>query len=128
MLPLQARVDLGVMAMKGCSAFPKAPALLEPHHQIDYQDTRWWGVTLLQRSIRCIQQPQPTEQFALCGACMFVWMCVQVYTCVWLWVDHRYVYTYMCVHIGAQTYLRGNHWFSSASIKCRRLIKGDQAL
>ena len=34
MLPLQARVDLGAMAMKVCSTFPKAPALLEPHHQI----------------------------------------------------------------------------------------------
>ena len=32
MLPLQARVDLGVMAMKGCSAFPKAQETLEPHH------------------------------------------------------------------------------------------------
>ena len=31
-LPLQARVGLGAMAMKGYSAFPKAPALLEPHH------------------------------------------------------------------------------------------------
>ena len=31
---LQARVDLGVMVMKGYSAFPKIPALLEPHHQI----------------------------------------------------------------------------------------------
>ena len=34
------------MAMKGYSAFPKAPALLEPHHQIVYchiQDTRWGG-------------------------------------------------------------------------------------
>ena len=33
-LPLQARVDLRAMTMKGYSAFPKAPALLEPHHQI----------------------------------------------------------------------------------------------
>ena len=32
--PLQARVELGTMAMKGYSAFPKAPALLQPHHQI----------------------------------------------------------------------------------------------
>ena len=34
------------MAMKGYSAFPKAPALLEPHHQIVYchiQDTRRGG-------------------------------------------------------------------------------------
>ena len=34
MLPLLARVDQGVMAIKEYSAFPKAPALLEPHHQI----------------------------------------------------------------------------------------------
>ena len=29
MLPISARVDLGVMAMKGYSALPKAPALLD---------------------------------------------------------------------------------------------------
>ena len=34
MLPLQVRVDLGVMAIKGYFAFPKAPAFLEPHHQM----------------------------------------------------------------------------------------------
>ena len=33
-LPFQARVDLGAMTMKGYSAFSKAPASLEPHHQI----------------------------------------------------------------------------------------------
>ena len=33
-LPHRARMDLGAVAMKGFSAFPKAPALLEPHHQI----------------------------------------------------------------------------------------------
>ena len=33
-LPRRARVDLGAMAIKGYSAFPKARALLEPHHQI----------------------------------------------------------------------------------------------
>ena len=46
-LPLRARVDQGVMAMKGYFTFPKAPALLEPHHQIvqcHIQDTRWGGV------------------------------------------------------------------------------------
>ena len=31
MLPLRARVDLGVMVMKGYSAFPQTPALLESH-------------------------------------------------------------------------------------------------
>ena len=33
-LLLRARVDLGAMAMKGYSAFTKAPALLKHHHQI----------------------------------------------------------------------------------------------
>ena len=33
-LPLQARVDLGVMKIKQYSIFPKAPALLQPHHHI----------------------------------------------------------------------------------------------
>ena len=50
MLPLRVRVDLGAIAMKGYSAFPNAPALLEPHHQIIYyhiQNTRWrwWDLT-----------------------------------------------------------------------------------
>ena len=33
-LPLLDRVDLGAMAVKEYSAFPNAPGLLEPHHQI----------------------------------------------------------------------------------------------
>ena len=33
-LPLRARVDQGAMTIKEYSAFPKAPVLLEPHHQI----------------------------------------------------------------------------------------------
>ena len=33
-LERRVRVDLGAMVMKGYSAFPKAPVLLEPHHQI----------------------------------------------------------------------------------------------
>ena len=45
-LPFRARVYLRAMAMRGCSAFPKAPASLVPHHQIVYchkQDTHWGG-------------------------------------------------------------------------------------
>ena len=33
-LPLHATVDLRAIAIKGHSAFSKAPALLEPHHPI----------------------------------------------------------------------------------------------
>ena len=33
-LQLRARVDLGAMAMKVYSAFPKTPAVLEPQYQI----------------------------------------------------------------------------------------------
>ena len=36
MLPHRARVGLGAMAIKGYSAFPKAPAFLEPPYQISY--------------------------------------------------------------------------------------------
>ena len=42
-LPLNAKVDQGVMAIKKNFTFPKAAALLEPHHQIvqfHIQDTR----------------------------------------------------------------------------------------
>ena len=64
MLPLRARVDLRAMAMKGYPAFPKAPALLESHHQIVLryiQDIRCGGgLTLLQRCSWCILQPQLT--------------------------------------------------------------------
>ena len=66
-LPFWAKVDLGAMAMKGCSAFTKAPASLEPQHQIiscHIQDTHWWwGLTPLQRCSRCILQPQPTGRW-----------------------------------------------------------------
>ena len=46
-LPLWVRLDLGAMAMKGYSTFPKAPTLLEPHHQIVLDMTlnnHWGGV------------------------------------------------------------------------------------
>ena len=33
-LPIWARVDLAAMAIKGYSAFPKAPGLLEPYRQV----------------------------------------------------------------------------------------------
>ena len=48
MLLRGARVDLGAMAMKRCSALPKAPALLEPHHQIVkcYIKDTYWGEVL----------------------------------------------------------------------------------
>ena len=61
--PLRVKVDLGAIAMKEYSAFPKLPALLKPHCQIILcyiLFTRWRGLTLLQRCNRCILQPQPT--------------------------------------------------------------------
>ena len=39
-LPLRARLELGTMAMKRYSTFPKAPALLKLHHQIVLCPTR----------------------------------------------------------------------------------------
>ena len=62
MLPVQVRVDLGVIAMKVYPAFPKAPAsdclVSYPGHSLE-----WGGdLTPLQRSSLCILQPQPTGQ------------------------------------------------------------------
>ena len=96
-LPRWARVDLKVMAMQGYSAFPKAPTLLEPHHQIGPRSNgnegvalyspkpqHYWDLTIrlfsvisktlvgrdltpLQRCSWCILQPQPTGQHSLWG-------------------------------------------------------------
>ena len=52
-LQFRARVDSGVMKMKGCSAFSKALASLEHHHQIvshHIQDTHW-GEEILTQSV-----------------------------------------------------------------------------
>ena len=63
-LTLRVRVDLGAIAMKGYSTFPKF-SRLQPRHQIilcHIQDTRVCGGVLppIQRCNRCILQPQPT--------------------------------------------------------------------
>ena len=60
--PLRARVNWEVLAMKGYSTFPKAPALLDPHHQMFYcyiEDTRWF-FTPQQRYSRCVVQTKLT--------------------------------------------------------------------
>ena len=48
--------------MRGYSAFPKAPALLEPHHPIvscHIQETHWGSLTPLKRCSWCILLLQP---------------------------------------------------------------------
>ena len=52
----------GVMAIKEYSAFLKVPALLEPQHQIVWYHIQEGSLTPLQRSSRCILQPQLTGQ------------------------------------------------------------------
>ena len=47
-----ARVDLGLMAMKGYFTLPNAPALPEPHHIQDMHCDG--GLTPLQRCRQCI--------------------------------------------------------------------------
>ena len=65
-LPLRSRVDLGAMAMKGYSAFPKSPSLLEPLHQIvlcHILDTLWKNLSPMQRSSQCILLLQPSGPY-----------------------------------------------------------------
>ena len=70
MLPQWTRVDQEAITVKGYSAFPKAPALLEPHYQIvsyHIKDTHWGSLTPLKGYSRCILQPQPTGWFGYFG-------------------------------------------------------------
>ena len=53
-LPFRARVDVGVMAMKRCSAFTKAPESLEPHHP---QDTNCTATCPLSRKLFKLDEP-----------------------------------------------------------------------
>ena len=68
MLPLRARVDLGAMAMKGYSTFPKAPALPELHHQTVYchfQDTHSRGegvLPLCRETVGVFYNPNKMDQ------------------------------------------------------------------
>ena len=97
MLPLRARVDRVAMARKGYSAFPKAPALLEPHDQIvlcHIQDTRWGGLTPLQRSSRCILQPQPTGQPSLMSNCLLIILVIGSCKILYIYI-YIYIYIYM---------------------------------
>ena len=63
MLPPRVRVDLGAIAMKEYSTFPRAPALLKPQHQIfsviSMTLVRGGGSSLLQMCSRCILQLLP---------------------------------------------------------------------
>ena len=57
--PTTSQSQSWVVAIKEHSAFPKAPALLKPHHQIAYwhiKDTRWESLTPQQRCSLCILQ------------------------------------------------------------------------
>ena len=65
--PFWARVDLGAMAMKGCSAFPIAPASLEPY--------------LLQSCSWYILQPQSTVHLSIY---LSIYVCV--YLRVWVYI------------------------------------------
>ena len=55
MLPLCARVDLGAMPMKRFTAFPKAPALLEPHHQ------SLWGWSYPSAEMQSVYSTAPAD-------------------------------------------------------------------
>ena len=107
------------MAMKGYSAFPKALALLEPHHHI--QDTRWGVLTPLQRSSRCILQPQPTGQLMRREADnnlniyihLFIYTHTHTHTLIYIYI-HIYIYIY--IYILFPYYI--NEMFQQNPVEC----------
>ena len=74
MLPLWARVDLGAMAIKGSSKFPRS-SIITGTSQSDYTvsypgDSLVGGLTPLQRSSRCVLPLKPTEQCVCVCVCL----------------------------------------------------------
>ena len=70
MLPLQARVDLGVMAIHSPLHSPKLQhywSLTIRLFNVKIQDTRWRSLTHLQRCSQCILQPPLTGPHRLGG-------------------------------------------------------------
>ena len=83
MLPLRARVDLGAIAMKGYSKFPKAPALLEAHYQIVILDTRWGGSYPPPSKVQSVYSTAPAEcayfsRFLSWRVIVFIWVAAYV--------------------------------------------------
>ena len=74
MPPFLAREDLGVMVMKGYSAFPKALASLEPDHQIVQCNIRTlvgiWGIlpSTEKQSVYSTSPPSRLDNMTLCQA------------------------------------------------------------
>ena len=67
-LTLLARVDLGAMAIKEYSVFPKAPALLEPCYQIVscyIQGTRWAVLPLCSDAVGVFYSPSRLDHRTL---------------------------------------------------------------
>ena len=69
MLPLQARVDLGAMAMKGYSAFPEAPGTSPSHCLVSYLGHSSGEFLPLCRGAVSVfySPPQPTGQLGYRG-------------------------------------------------------------
>ena len=95
------------MAIKGYSAFPNAPALLEHHHQIvscHILDTRWGSLTPLQICSRCILQPGQQGQIVNLHKCNMEYIYIYghnteyMYICTQHWI-YIYIYIYTILNI-----------------------------
>ena len=88
--PPLARVDLGVMTMKGQLTFPKALGL-EPHHQIQFSvipRTFFRGRVLCQYrdAVRIFNNPsQQGDQFRLKKKLVIPYFCQGLYKCITNW-------------------------------------------
>ena len=109
-------MDLGIIALKGCSAFLKAPLSLEPHHQIDLchiQDTYWRSLTPLQRCSWCILQPPVHWTKHLLGPCDRYLVISTNYTPTNKWqlflsnnaCSDSYISIYIYAHISMRVYI-----------------------
>ena len=94
MLQLRARVDLGAMAMKVYSTFPKAPALLEPHHEIDVSLTVFLSID---RSIdRKIDLSVLVEQFFYLSIYLSITLFISIYLSIYL---SKSIHIYLSIYL-----------------------------
>ena len=94
MLPLRVRVDLGAMAGKGYSAFPKPPALLKPHIKLFSVISR----TFVGGSLTPVQR-YSTAKWAVYEYKYIFLFITLVYIYIYIYYVHKRLNVFVCTNV-----------------------------
>ena len=115
--------------MKGCSAFSKALASLEHHHQIvscHIWDTRWEVLLLCRGAVGVFYCPSRLGNIYIY---IYMYMCVCVCEYVYILMhEYIYVYIYECKNIYKCLFIQDTRWGGGLTSlqRCRRCILQPQ--